>query len=843
MSILIALLACSGVELPTPSTDKPASSFREPGSPAPVRLVELLDTADLELTTQGNFPYPIFGRIPLEDWDVGAESTHTWPLPLSKKGRKKAYSTAPDGTQLFLGDERVEFNRRATKGEASWKLDGDEIVLRHGDTAQASFQSDALMDTWKRLDPEKAQLPPAEFVRWELSIEGREGEITRPGLALPAPSSISWPLVVPEGARLETSGALVPTGLDDEPGAHASLTVLVNGQEQASVSVDVDRFRPLTVDLSPWAGQEITLTLASETEGEADWDYVFASDPLVFGPASSSPRRVLVVGIDTLRPDAFTQSGHPEDVSAVLDPFAESAVLFDNAWAPAPRTRPSFRSSITGAMPMRAITAPTVGETFQKAGFTTAGVTANVHLVPRHGFNDGFDFWQFQNSEDADIQMGRASDWFEANQDHDSFLFMHLMDPHNFYRAPGLWGNKYVDHEKGPLSVELNRWQVLRLKGLTDENKAWLRDRYDGEVAWMADQLSAFLAQVLAMPGETLIVLHSDHGEEFWDHGSYEHNHTLYSEVTQANLWIRPPSGWGGGPHRIAAPVSLTDIAPTLYDMAGIDPAIWADEVDGRSLAPLLDADLGDPERLLRELHERPLQLGHLMYDRELWGVVADGMKYILRTDDGHEELYDLAADPREQDDLAAELSDEERSARLEDLAAASGFPAGLGWRVKMNKPEPMVLVFDQPVDAQVMEPDAASSRRHNVELGDLPPHWPEDVGSVEIVQLDLTPEESEDPVLVWELRFTPGTLGTGTLFVLPTDPSAGATLRVGDLEARLSGERQELKLGGADLDIHPGPLLLVRDSVRERMAADSPDGGGASESMLDALRELGYVE
>ncbi len=611
--MLFALLSCSGAELPTPSPGKPTGSFQEPGSPAPIRLVEHLDGASFELTSEGNFPYPIFGRVPLEDWSGGDEPAHEWPLPLGKKERKKTYGDAPSGAQVFIGQERLDYARRGARKEASWSLDRGEIVLRRVQPDEASFQSDRLMDTWKRLDPEKAALAPADFVRWELSIEGRSGEITRPGLALPAPSSITWTLTVPEGAHLETSGALIPTGLADEPDEDASLVVLVNGDERARVGVGVGQFRPLNVDLSVYAGQEVSITLASDAEGDADWDYVFASDPLVVGAPSAGPRRVLVVGMDTLRYDALTQQGHPEDVSSVLDGFAESSLIFDNAWAPAPRTRPSFRTSTTGAMPMRAITAPTFGEVFQEAGFVTGGVTANVHLVPQHGFNDGFDFWQFENSEDADVQIGRAQEWLDANRDRDALLFLHLMDPHNFYRAPGLWANKYVDHDQGKLEVELNRWQILRIKGLTAENKAWLRDRYDGEVAWMADQLSGFLAEVLAMPGETLIVLHSDHGEEFWEHGSYEHNHTLYTEVTKANLWIRPPQGWGGGPHRVDAPTSLADIAPTLYEMAGIDPRHWADEVDGRSLAPLLDGALGDPEALLAELAERPVQIGHLM--------------------------------------------------------------------------------------------------------------------------------------------------------------------------------------------------------------------------------------
>jgi len=793
------LLACSGPELPAPAPEKPTSSFHAGGAGAPLRLGDALANAVITLP-EGNRPASaVLGQTPLNHWRKdGLTWVHDYPMRLTKKERKKRFKSAPHGTALLFNGVPLEY------GGKGWRLEEGRIISSV-EPQQAALSSQALERVEQRL--EQGRQEPAEWARHEVSIETADiGQLTVPGLLIPAPGSISWTVDVPEGAELKLSAVIAPKGFAEEPGDGAHLIVRLDEDEVARLDVGHE-LEHHTIDLSAHAGRTVGLVLESADE-DTEWDHVFVGEPLLYSAPAAPPRRVVVIGLDTLRYDGLSQHGYARDVSAALDDFAASCVLFDNAYAPAPRTRPSFRTSTTGHYPMSAITAATIGEVFREAGFTTAGITANVHLVPKHGFNDGFDFWQFHNGRDADVQFERARTWLDANAERDSLLFLHLMDAHNFYKAPGLWKNKYVEHEPGPLDADMNRWEILRLDGIQPENERWLRDRYDGEVAFMTNELAGFLAYLLDLPGETLIVIHSDHGEEFWDHGSYEHNHTLYDEVVKANLWIRTPQGWGGGPHRVDAPVGLHDIAPTIYDLAGID----APTTDGRSLRPFLDASQ-PATTLAADLEARPLQLGHLMYDQEQWGAIVDGHKCILRTHDGAMAIFDLDADPKELTNLEANADLKARC--VAGIGEAAGFPAGDGLRVRVKERSEFTLVFDSPVLAEVMDPDAASHRRSNIEWGDLPERWPEDVGTVAL---------SEDRLRV---TFTPGTYGKGTVMVVSaTDP---VTIE-GDASA---------------LELERGPVLLIQDSVRDRLAEDARTDLAAAHdpAAIEALERLGYLE
>jgi hypothetical protein len=364
---------------------------------------------------------------------------------------------------------------------------------------------------------------------------------------------------------------------------------------------------------------------------------------------------------------------------------------------------------------------------------------------------------------------------------------------------------------------------------LTDDNKAWLQARYDGEVRYMADQLAEFLVWVDNLPGETLVVLHSDHGEEFWEHGSFEHNHTLYQELVRAVFWIRPPGGWANGPHRVADPVGLVDLVPTLLDLVGIQDA----QLDGLSLRPFVDAQAADQQESLREtLAGRAQPVGHLMYDSERWAVVADGHKYILVTWDGHQELYDLVGDPGEQRNLALEGVDlDPWDAKL---SQATGWPAGPGWRVRVHQArEPFALNFDSPVRAQLLDPETSRTRRANIEWGETPKVALADVGTLVV---------SEDGKTV---AFTPGEDHRQALIAVVGSGPLIATLSLGAREIPVvaNGERLVDKPSGLQITATPGSVILPQDSVRQRIADQNDPRQADDEAALEALRALGYIE
>src|SRR5690606_27879121 len=244
--------------------------------------------------------------------------------------------------------------------------------------------------------------------------------------------------------------------------------------------------------------------------------------------------------------------------SPELDALAARSVVFERAWAPAPRTRPSFRSAFTGRGALDAVGAPNTADSFQAAGFATAGFVANMHLTPRFAFDRGFDHWELHNGSDAGPQVDRTLAWMREHQHEDTFVFLHLMDPHLFYRAPGDFHHLFVDDPDPTLPATFNRWEASawsRAAELTDRRVAHISGLYDGEIAYTSSQVGRLLAAVDAAHPNTAVLLHTDHGEELWDHDGFEHNHTLYDEVVRAALWLRPPPSASIEPRRVDEPV------------------------------------------------------------------------------------------------------------------------------------------------------------------------------------------------------------------------------------------------------------------------------------------------
>ncbi len=845
VSIALLFSACTPEprELPEPRhTERPAIAMDSPGAPA-WRALHELHAASFELP-EHNLPdgHPSDGVYPLPDgWSReggdGGLTKYTHALPVLVP--KKRYRQPPAGLELRIGDTALEYKRdldRISTPKPAWAVMGDTLwVALDSDPedleAPLALIHAATSDQQQRLAFGMAGLPPAEFVSTIATI----GAETRACLLLPAPGTVSWELALPQQASLQLGLGIRPRidlSLPESDGVEVHVDVA--GERVASFPIDVDdSFEDVEVDLSRFGGQTVTVELSTTPGDSAVGDLALLSAPVIAGVGDDEPRRVIVVGIDTLRQDHTGVHGYTVGSSPELDALAEGSYVFDWAYAPAPRTKPSFRSAFTGAYPLPAIHTPTFGQVLSGAGMVTGGFSANVHLVPRFGFSDGFDSWYYDNGAKAVDQVDRAIAWLERNQRVDSFLFLHIMDPHIFYDAPGRYKNLYVETTpSGTFPKRFNRWDMSRLqkRGELGENeKRWVEGRYDGEVRYTSSELGRFFAAVDALPGKTLLVVHTDHGEEFWDHDGFEHNHTLYDELVRAVFWVRPPGGWAGGPHRIDHQVGLIDLAPTLYDLLGVARSDWP-TMAGRSLAPLLDPTRqGLEQETAQALDERPLHIGYLMYDRERWAVVHGGTKYILHTISGAEELYDLRVDPGETEDLAGSRGGELPDWR-QRLADATGWPVGPGLRVELagRKGSPIELVFPVPVaEAGVLDPEADRTRRANLEWGETPKSVPADVASISL---------SEDRMRV---SLTPGPKARGTVYVLFGDESPDSMRLEGEGTGRdLTVTVQEQVFEGNKLTLSPGTVIVPKDSMAQRvMAADS------DEATMEALKALGYIQ
>ena len=376
-----------------------------------------------------------------------------------------------------------------------------------------------------------------------------------------------------------------------------------------------------------------------------------AGDAGEAGQASGQRERlnVLLITIDTLRADYLGFGGHAAATSPALDRFAAGAVVFENARATSSWTLASLGALMTSTLSREngcrdfgsrlADDVPTLAELLRAAGWRTGGVASHVFLGEKHGLNRGFDEYDQELVQEitrshAAITSPRVTQkglaWIAEHEGGAEpwFLWLHYFDPHA----------DYLEH--GELSRQFGTETSEQL--------------YEGEIAF-TDRAIGRLLDRLARTGaleDTLVVVTADHGEEWEEHGRLGHGNTLHAEVLDVPLVVRVP---GVAPRRIAEPVSLLDVLPTVLELVGVEAPRG---VRGRSLAGALERGVAEARPVVAELWLRPGQ-----YARS---VETDGWKLIVDRGGARSRLYEQGRDPGELRDLQAGMP--ERAAVLESL-------------------------------------------------------------------------------------------------------------------------------------------------------------------------------
>lgn len=352
------------------------------------------------------------------------------------------------------------------------------------------------------------------------------------------------------------------------------------------------------------------------------------------------PASVVLVTLDTLRADRVGAFGGRAGLTPNLDRLAASGARFDAAWSPAPLTLPAHASLMTGLWPphhglrdngMGALPAgvPTLAQALAAGGRRTGAFLGAFVLDHRFGLDRGFASYDDEIAKAPGRPGGleaerpgrevvdRALAWLAADPASPFFLWVHLYDPHAPYAPPEPFRSRYADRP------------------------------YDGEVAEADAQLGRLLEALERRggAGATIVAVAGDHGEALGDHGEPTHGLLLYEPTLHVPLVVRAPGVAPGT--RIATPVSLADLGPTLADLAGAPWPAGGPALDGRDLAAdLLAGREPAPADLYAET-EYPRIFG--------WSALAaarrGAMKYVEAP---RRELYDLARDPGETRDLAA---------------------------------------------------------------------------------------------------------------------------------------------------------------------------------------------
>ncbi len=478
-------------------------------------------------------------------------------------------------------------------------------------------------------------------------------DTTRHGLLLPAPADARFRLDVPEGAVLDVDAGILPPEAA-EPGVHsdgAVLRVLLDGHEIGAEPLAVDRFRSLRFDLSTAGGRDAELGLAIDPGDNDALDYAFLGTPTVHVPVPDPPR-VVVLFVDTLRRDALSLYGAARPTTPKLDAWAAGAAVFDDARAVAPWTLPSSRALFLGTQPERWGQVDTLQERAAAAGWSTAFLSGNVYLSSNFDMDRGWGTHRCINWPTADVQVDRALAWLEDHDDQPALMVLHLMDMHLPYTEPASYRQLFA----GPRPEQLRSDEFLLAdvkKGVASGGepvRRYVRDRYDNNLRFVDDQLQRVLD---VLDDDDTVVLLSDHGEEFWDHGGFEHGHSLFEELLDVPLVVRGPALEAG---RYDQPVSLLDVAPTLARIMDLP----TDGFTGHALQGAID-ETDDAFS-----SDRAIAFGRPLYGLRRWGVVEGDWKYT--SVEGNEYLNNLVEDPAEAIDHAGEDRD-----RVGQLVAAMG--------------------------------------------------------------------------------------------------------------------------------------------------------------------------
>ncbi len=466
-------------------------------------------------------------------------------------------------------------------------------------------------------------------------------------LRVPAGWTVAYAFEVPEGARLRAE-------------VDGTLEVTVERDGHRDVVVD-QRGARLDADLSPFASEIVRLRLRARTD-------VTLRHPVVVTPGAVNVRparrmtNALIYLTDTLRADHLPVYEPQTRVETPgLRSWARRAATFLSGHSQENWTKPSCATLLSGLYPWEhhatsedaqvPDSVELISERLRGAGMHTGAFIANGFVSGRFGFRQGWSTWRNYVREGRRNQARFVAEdvveWLDARpEDRAFFLYVHTIDPHVPYMPPRADAERYdPEPYDGPVDFTRDRALLEAVKGgrlrLNARDRLHLEALYDAEITYH-DRHFATVVEALERRGlddETILVFTADHGEEFWDHGSVGHGHSVWEELIRVPLLIRWP-GVTDGAARIEEAAGLVDVMPTVLDALGME---IPDELSGHSLGPLLRGALEDAPR--------PTVTGFM----DGWRTVVVGHYKLVQRTTSNYAVYDLLSDPHEQRDLAAD--------------------------------------------------------------------------------------------------------------------------------------------------------------------------------------------
>jgi arylsulfatase A-like enzyme len=393
-----------------------------------------------------------------------------------------------------------------------------------------------------------------------------------------------------------------------------------------------------------------------------------AAGAIVMRGSGPSRPNFILVSLDTLRADHLGVYGYARDTSPEIDSLANESFTFDWAFCQGPRTDYSHTSMFTSLYPTvhgvdlthsLAGARLTLAEYLREAGYRTAACTDGGYMRRVFGFSQGFECYDDFKMKGMPRAVPKVLGWLDKGlADGPFFLFLHTFDIHSPYEPPKRFQGMFTDPDAKSVNTDTQALSDIRSRvvddplagpGLSEDEIEFMKGRYDEGIRWI-DGWVGRLVDGLRERGlleKTWVVILSDHGEEFTEHGTVLHGE-LYNTNIRVPLIIRPP-GWPNRGCRIEHIVELIDVMPTFLDLAGIEPV---DTIEGKSLVPLFKGQTAAWKDVA--FSEHPGKAG---WQRS---IITPDLHVITSSIPGDLQVYDYRSDPLEQVNLDDRASADE---------------------------------------------------------------------------------------------------------------------------------------------------------------------------------------
>ncbi len=565
--------------------------------------------------------------------------------------------------------------------------------------------------------PVPSQFNPPHTPKMVQQYTSKKKEYT--SLMMSCPMQLSYYVEVPDKASLCIMGT--PTLDAKSKVLPVNLSVHITPVDQTerksvfSRQFDKDEWQEVVVDLSDYADRLIRIDLETRGAENARFAAGIPAIRVKSAPPAEGKRKknVVVLLVDTLRADKLKSYGNKRVKTNAVDAFVAESTLFEQCQSNSNWTKPSCASVLTGLHPdshkARGHSSKLnksikmVSEMFREKGFQTAAFVANGYLASEFGFDRGWNkyvnYIRENKNSDAENVFRDALKFISDSNDKPFFTYIQTIDPHVPYDPPEedlkLYDARSYEGPVSPRSTgnlleEYKRKQVE----LNSRDKRRLEALYDGEVTYHDRQFGQFIAALKkkGVLNDTVFVLCADHGEEFFEHESVGHGHTLYQELLHVPLLIRAP-GLVPQNTRVRSKASLSDIVPTVLDATGNEQGA---SVEGRSLLQEANGDIGHPfnasfSSFYSEADERNLQWAVRKGD---WKLKMKGPAITY--------LFNLKDDPEEKVDVDERYPLARRAMRIA-LGQFIGSPDKFRW-------------FDGQIKADVVvKPEAREEKNENI--------------------------------------------------------------------------------------------------------------------------------